>query len=323
MRSNSVFLKRYDEFAGVSDSAMSLDMPILGSIVENEPMARYTSWRVGGPADKLFRPQNIDDLANYLSQEPQEKIYFLGLGSNVLIRDGGIRGTVVLTSNLLKGLDLATPTQVRAEAGVACNKVAKFSAKNNLIGCEFLAGIPGTMGGALAMNAGAFGGETWDKVAAVETIDRQGNRHLRMPQEYEISYRSVSGPEQEWFVAAYLQLTPGDSEESTKRIKQLLAKRNETQPTNKPNCGSVFRNPDQDFSARLIEMAGLKGYCIGDACVSEKHANFIVNMGKAKAADIEALITRVAETVEKIHSIKLVREVHILGEPLEQMSEEQ
>ena len=177
------------------------------------------------------------------------------------------------------------------------------------------------MGGALRMNAGAFGGETWEWVVAVETIDRNGERHLRMPQEYEIAYRSVKGHDDEWFVAAHLALKTGDGEEAISRIKQLLARRNETQPTNLPNCGSVFRNPEDDFSARLIESAGLKGLCIGEACVSEKHANFIINTGNASARDIEQLIEKVAATVEQLHGIKLVREVHIVGQAADDAKE--
>ena len=230
------------------------------------------------------------------------------------MRDGGVRGSVILTSGLLDGIELISETQVRVEAGVPCAKLAKFASKHDLVGCEFFAGIPGTIGGALAMNAGAFGGETWKIVGAVETIDRQGNRRLRMPGEFEIGYRYVKAPAREWFVAGHFNLQKGSGDEAKQRIKRLLAKRNETQPTNMPSCGSVFRNPADDFSARLIETAGLKGFCIGGACVSEKHANFIVNAGDATAAEIEALIEKVAQTVEQVHGIKLIREVHIVGE---------
>lgn len=304
----------YDETIG---STMDLESSVRGQVLRNEPMSRHTSWRVGGPAEKLFKPVDIEDVANYLKAiDKNEPVTFVGLGSNLLVRDGGIKGSVILTTGLLNGIEFIAPTQLRVEAGVACGKAAKVAAKNHLVGVEFLAGIPGTMGGALRMNAGAFGGETWDWVVGVETIDRRGERHLRMPQEYEVSYRSVKGMEDEWFVAAHLSLQKGDSETATQRIKQLLARRNESQPTNLPNCGSVFRNPEDDFSARLIETAGLKGLCIGGACVSEKHANFIINTGSATATEIEQLIEKVASTVEQVHSIKLQKEVHIIGEPL-------
>jgi UDP-N-acetylmuramate dehydrogenase len=286
-----------------------------GSLKQNEPMARHTSWRVGGPAERYYEPADLDDLSLFLAQLPDnEPLLWVGLGSNLLVRDGGIRGTVIMTSGLLKEIELLEDGLVRAEAGVACAKVARFCARQQLVGVEFLAGIPGTMGGALAMNAGAFGGETWEHVAAVETIDHHGVRHLRRPQEFEIAYRSVRGVPGEWFVAAHLQLERGDSEAATARIKALLEKRNSSQPIGLPSCGSVFRNPPADHAARLIEACGLKGNCVGGACVSEKHANFIINTGNATAAEIEALIEKVAEEVERQHGVKLVREVHIVGE---------
>lgn len=288
-----------------------------GTLLENEPMARHTSWRVGGPADHYYRPADLDDLAEFLSQLPaDEPMFWVGLGSNLLVRDGGIRGTVICTSGLLNELSLVNANTVRAEAGVSCAKVARFSSREGLTGCEFLSGIPGTMGGALAMNAGAFGGETWDVVQQVETIDHYGQRHTRMPDEFQIAYRSVQGPADEWFVAAHLGLQSGDSEAASARIRELLATRNASQPTQQPSCGSVFRNPPEDHAARLIETAGLKGTCIGGACVSDKHANFIVNTGDATAADIEALIEKVRGAVEQQHGVSLLPEVHIVGETL-------
>lgn len=286
-----------------------------GNLLLDEPMSRHTSWRVGGPADRYYQPADIDDLAQFLQQLPDgEPVFWLGLGSNLLVRDGGIRGTVIATSGVVNGLEQINEFLVRAEAGVACAKVARFSARAGLTGAEFLAGIPGTMGGALAMNAGAFGGETWDIVTSVETLDHKGQRHKRTPDEYTVSYRHVSGPANEWFVAAELQLEKGDVEAGQARIKELLARRGDTQPTQQPNAGSVFRNPDNDFAARLIEVCGLKGQCEGAACVSEKHANFIINMGGASAADVENLIERVASTVEQQQGVRLKREVHIVGE---------
>jgi UDP-N-acetylmuramate dehydrogenase len=204
--------------------------------------------------------------------------------------------------------------QVRVEAGVACPKVARMCAREGLTGSEFLCGIPGTMGGALAMNAGCLGSETWDLVVQVETIDRKGNLHRRTPDEFEIAYRHVRGKEDEWFVACMLQLEAGDKEEANKTIKSYLARRSATQPTQQPNAGSVFRNPQGDYAARLIESSGLKNTCIGGACVSEKHANFIINSGTATAADIEALIAKVKSTVLQVHNIELIHEVHIVGE---------
>ena len=288
-----------------------------GKLLHDEPMARHTTWRIGGPADRYYQPADIDDLAEYLSQLPEgEPVLWLGLGSNLLVRDGGIRGSVIATSGMLDQLEMVGEGRLRAEAGVSCAKVARFAARHGLTGAEFLAGIPGTLGGALAMNAGAFGGETWPIVHAVETLDRHGRRHRRTPGDYEIGYRHVRGPVGEWFVAAELQLCPGDTEAGQARIKELLARRGATQPTRQANAGSVFRNPQGDFAARLIEACGLKGVCEGAACVSEKHANFIVNTGGATAAQVEALIRRVADTVERQQGVRLVREVHIVGEAL-------
>jgi UDP-N-acetylmuramate dehydrogenase len=238
----------------------------------------------------------------------------VGLGSNLLVRDGGVRGTVIMTSGALNGLGILRPGVVRAEAGVAGAKVARFCAERELVGAEFLAGIPGTVGGALAMNAGAFGGETWNIVEAVETIDRHGQRRTRPPADYQIAYRKVSGPQGEWFVAAHFRLVSGDTSQGKTLIKTLLAKRGATQPTQLPNAGSVFKNPPGDHAARLVEASGLKGRCEGKACVSELHANFIVNQGGATAAEIERLIARIRDTVRNLHGITLETEVRVIGE---------
>jgi UDP-N-acetylmuramate dehydrogenase len=289
--------------------------PLRGTLLRNEPMARHTTWRVGGAAERYYQPADIADLALFLRQLPQdEPLYWIGLGSNLLVRDGGIRGTVIATSGLLDGIERVDEQRVRVESGVACAKVARFCAREGLAGAEFLSGIPGTMGGALAMNAGCFGGETWRLVGSVETLDRQGRLQVREASEYQVGYRHVSGPAGEWFVAARLKLEAGDAAELQARNRELLERRSSSQPTRLPNAGSVFRNPDGDHAARLIEAAGLKGRCIGGACVSEKHANFIVNTGAACAAQIEALIELVQQEVERVHGVRLQPEVKIIGE---------
>lgn len=297
-----------------------LNKNVRGELLFDEPMSKHTSWRVGGKADCYFKPKDIDDLSVFLKNWKSENpIYWVGLGSNLLVRDGGIRGTVIVTSGLLNSISIMDGDIVRAEAGVACPKVAKFSAKNNLVSAEFLSGIPGTIGGALKMNAGAFGGETWDKVEAVETIDREGNLYLRYPNEYQVSYRHISGNNNEWFVAGRFKLDSGEGEKSLSQIKVLLEKRNATQPTNQPSCGSVFRNPKNDFAARLIEASGLKGFSIGGACVSTKHANFIVNTGDATAENIEKLIEHVRLAVKKEHGVQLIQEAHVIGDAKKMM----
>jgi UDP-N-acetylmuramate dehydrogenase len=254
-----------------------------------------------------------------------------GLGSNLLVRDGGLRGTVIFTHRALREIRLdhlgALGGGVYAEAGVACPKVARYAALNELAGAEFLAGIPGTVGGALAMNAGCYGGETWDIVAHVLTVDRTGKKRARTREDYEIEYRRVQlkaegggqkaegpNPAEEWFVAASFRLKRGSGAESRSKITELLKRRIATQPLSEPNAGSVFRNPKGDYAARLIEACGLKGRVIGDAMISDKHANFIVNRGGARAADIEALILLAEQSVKEKFGVTLEREVQIIGE---------
>lgn len=286
-----------------------------GVLRENESLSRHTSWRVGGVVKRFYQPADIEDLSLYLSMLPeQESVYWIGLGSNLLVRDTGYNGTIICTSGVLNGIEVLDDHRLYIEAGVACPKAAKISAKHALAGAEFLCGIPGTMGGALAMNAGAFGGETWDVVESVETIDKRGKRYMHLPAEYEIAYRHVSGPDNEWFVSCVLKLQSGDAVASQEKIKALLQKRGASQPTQQPNAGSVFRNPANDYAARLIENCGLKGMCIGGACVSEKHANFIVNTGTATAADIEMLINKVQQTVLNETGIALQTEVKVVGD---------
>ncbi|MFV1996514.1 MAG: UDP-N-acetylmuramate dehydrogenase [Acidiferrobacterales bacterium] len=288
-----------------------------GTLKINEPMSKHTSWRVGGPADNFYQPADIDDLALYLSRlQPDEPVLWVGLGSNLLVRDGGIRGTVIAASGRLKELSVVDHNRVRAEVGVASAKVARFAAENNLTGCEFLAGIPGTVGGALAMNAGAFGGETWQVVQAVETINRQGEITMREKSEFDIAYRSVKGLNQEWFVAGHFMLDECVGKDARVKIRQLLAKRGASQPVQTANAGSVFKNPVNDHAARLVDSVGLKGTCVGKACVSDVHANFIINTGGATAADIESLIEKVKIEVRLQHDVELECEVRIVGEDL-------
>ncbi len=288
-----------------------------GTLLINEPLDKYTSWRVGGPAEKMYLPANREDLIAFLKTLPeQENIYWLGLGSNLLVRDGGIKGTVINTRGRLKDMRLVDTAKIYIEAGVPCPHVAKFCMGLGLVGAEFLAGIPGTIGGALKMNAGAFGGETWNIVDSVEMVNARGDVAKRAVEDFEVAYRSVKGIEGEWFISTELKLSQGEAELSQLKIKSLLEQRGLTQPTNKPTCGSVFKNPPGDYAARLIEASGLKGYVMGGACVSEKHANFIENTGDATAADIEALIAYIQQQVKKQYGINLQPEVCRVGEVL-------
>jgi UDP-N-acetylmuramate dehydrogenase len=286
-----------------------------GRVLRDEPMSRHTSWHVGGPADAWFTPRDVEDLSAFLRSLPAGvPVTWVGLGSNLLVRDGGIRGVVVSVHGILNGLDRVGETGVRAEAGVACARLGRQCAKWQIGPADFFAGIPGTVGGALAMNAGAWGGETWPRVAEVETIDRAGERRRRAATEYRYAYRSVTPPvEGEWYLAATFRFEPCPGA-STDSIRKLLEKRHAAQPIGAWSCGSVFTNPKGGHAADLIERAGLKGHRIGGAQVSEKHANFIVNGGEATAADLEALVRHVQATVERVHGVRLVPEVRILGE---------
>jgi UDP-N-acetylmuramate dehydrogenase len=301
-----------------------------GDLELGADMSRYTSWRAGGAADRLYTPASLDDLSAFLkSLEPGEPVHFIGLGSNLLVRDGGLRGTVIHLHGALRNITIEQRRQngwaeqdsgkfgaVYAEAGVASPKVARFAANHDLVGAEFLAGIPGTVGGALAMNAGCYGHDTWEFVSQVLTINRQGQVNRRGPKDFQVAYRHVAPrePRDEWFVAAWFMFPKGDGSQAREEIKRLLEKRIASQPLNLPNAGSVFRNPPGDFAARLIESCGLKGARIGGAQVSEKHANFIVNTGTATAADIEALIEDVRARVAAKSGVELIREVRIIGD---------
>ncbi|MDH5393764.1 MAG: UDP-N-acetylmuramate dehydrogenase [Gammaproteobacteria bacterium] len=286
-----------------------------GELKFNEPMSRHTTWRVGGVAEHYFVPADINDLSRYLqSLGKDENIFWLGLGSNLLVRDGGIKGSVIATANALGGIEMLDNNIIEVGAGVPCAILARFCARNNLINGEFFAGIPGVVGGALRMNAGAFGGETWAHVEEVETINRDGLVKWRGREDYEVSYRSVNGPANEWFTKARFKFETGDGELAAQAIKQLLSKRSATQPTGTANCGSVFKNPEAGFAAKLIEQSGLKNHRIGGAVVSDKHTNFIINDGTATAADIETLIDYVQDQVFKKTGITLLPEVHIVGE---------
>ena len=285
-----------------------------GELLRDEPMSRHTSWRAGGPAELFFSPSSVEDLQVFLRELDAEiPIFWLGVGSNLLVRDGGIRGVVISATGILKNLERIETYLVRAGSGVPCTQLARQCIRWGLGPSEFFAGIPGTVGGALTMNAGAHGGETWERVESVRTIDRTGEIHQRSPAEYSVGYRSVTGPTNEWFLEATFRFEPGVTA-SMEAMKEMLERRKATQPLGLPSCGSVFRNPPGDHAARLIEAAGLKGYRIGGAEVSPKHANFIINTGDATATDIEELIEHVRQTVIEQHGVELRHEVRIVGE---------
>jgi UDP-N-acetylmuramate dehydrogenase len=312
----------------------TIENGLRGMLRRNEPMARHVSWRAGGAAALFYQPADLADLAVFLRALPASMpVLFVGLGSNLLVRDAGFDGAVVLTHHAIKGIETGdrphfpiggtpfnqTENGVRprfwAAAGVPAPHLARFVAKHGGGGAEWMAGVPGTVGGALAMNAGCYGGETWNHVVAVDTIDRSGALHRRAKDEFEIGYRHVASRSaaQEWFVGGVFAFGQGETAAAMARMRELLAKRVASQPLNQPNAGSVFRNPPGDHAARLIESCGLKGYRVGGAGVSPRHANFIVNHGGASAADIESIIEHVERTVREMAGVALVREVRIVG----------
>lgn len=294
--------------------AAAMDFSVQGEIRYDEPMSRHTSWRVGGPAEVFFVPASVDDLSSFLAELDRDTpIFWHGVGTNLLVRDGGIPGVVISATKMLRNLERVDDYRVRAGAGLPCTQLARQCIRWELGPSEFFAGIPGTVGGALAMNAGAHGGETWERVESVRTIDRGGEIHERPPADFTVAYRSVTGPANEWFLEGTFRFDP-DFVPSMETLKTMLERRKQTQPLGLPSCGSVFRNPPGDFSARLIETAGLKGHRIGGAEVSPKHANFIINEDNASATDIEELIELVQRTVLDKHGVNLRHEVRIVGE---------
>ena len=294
-----------------------------GRLEQQVAMARHVSWHAGGMASAAYWPADCDDLREFVRRQPADAALLLvGNGSNLLVRDGGFDGTVIFTAGLQKlQIELAPPAhgyrQVYAEAGVAATQLAKFAAANGLTGLEFLAGIPGTVGGALAMNAGCHGGETWRYVDRVLMLTRGGELIERAAGDFSVGYRHVGlkAASDEIFAAAWFRFPPGDAQAAAARTRELLQRRVATQPLALPNAGSVFRNPPGDHAARLIEAAGLKGARIGAAEVSEKHSNFIVNPGGAASAGaIEMLIGRIQADVAEKFGVHLVREVRIVGD---------
>ena len=285
-----------------------------GKLLFDEPMSKHTSWRLGGPAQRYYVPADIEDLQEFLAGlDDGLELVWVGLGSNLLVRDGGIRGQVIAPLGALKQIYLRDDGGLYVECGVSCSKLSRYCRKNGLTGGDFFSGIPGTVGGALTMNAGAFGGETWNAVRKVIMIDRRGAVHERDPAEFEIGYRHVGMPAAEWFLGTIFDFDKQDGAGES-NVRALLQKRNESQPIGQPSCGSVFKNPPGDHAARLIEAAGLKGFRLGSACVSDKHANFIISNENSTAADVEALIEHIRATVAERFGVELETEVRIVGE---------
>ncbi len=279
----------------------------------NELLSKHTSWKVGGPADIFFIPKNRDDLSTFLKSNHGKEITWLGNGTNVLVRDGGIRGAVISTKKSIDKIRIETENSYRVEAGASCMDLALFAEKNQLGPAAFFSGIPGSVGGALTMNAGSFGHETWEFVESLEVIDEAGVIHHLDPKDFKFSYRTVELPFPLWFVSCLMQFP--ESQTTTKsELKAIRDKRLKTQPLSEDTCGSVFKNPKPEHAGDLIERAGLKGYKIGGCSISMKHANFIVNEGDATSANIEDLIKHVQSVVKIKFDVDLETEVRIIGE---------
>lgn len=285
-----------------------------GYVAMNEPLSKYTSFRVGGPADHYLEPLDKEDLVALvvLLQDRNVPYVLIGSGSNLLVSDEGFRGAVI---NVERGLTrvYSEGSFVVAEAGVKMAKFVDFCIQREFQGVEMLPGIPGTIGGAVIMNAGAYGGEISDHLVEVEVL-RNGNIVRVKKEDAGFSYRR-SGFKGDVVLSATFGLSRGEKAELMKKRRELLLKRNESQPLNLPNSGSVFKNPRGTFAAKLIEQAGLKGRTVGQAQISEKHGNFIVNKGKARAEDVVSLIQLARKTVMEKFDVKLELEVKLLGFP--------
>lgn len=289
---------------------------IRGVVRTGEPLSRHTSWRVGGPADRYFEPADRDDLIAFVHQLPAgEPVLWLGLGSNLLVRDGGFRGTVIALHGALDALRIEAADRLYAEAGLHCARLAKFAERHQLAGLGYMAGIPGTVGGALAMNAGAWGGETWPTVAEVEVLMRDGSTAWLSPSRFATGYRSVVPPADVLgYLAARFTVRADADGRYAAATRDSLAQRKATQPVGRPSAGSTFRNPPGDHAARLIESCGLKNHRIGGAHVSRQHANFILTEDGATAADVETLIEHIRHVVKQQTGVDLYPEVKMVGE---------
>jgi UDP-N-acetylmuramate dehydrogenase len=291
---------------------------VAGEVLFDEPLSRYTSFGVGGPADAVVFPHNKEELKNTITQLVRQGLPFkpLGNGTNIIVRDGGYRGIIICLQKL-SGMDMEEAgggVTIHAEAGVALAEVVGCAVRAGLAGMEFCAGVPGSVGGAIRMNAGAYGREIKDVTAAVTFLTKTGEIIQYDRGELQFSYRNLTVPPDFIIVAAEFFLVRGDSEEIRQQVSAIMARRQEKHPLQYRNAGSIFKNPGKLPAGRIIEEMGLKGLKIGDAKISEQHGNFIVNLGEAKAADVLALIDRVIMKVRQERGIVLETEVHIIGE---------
>ena len=284
------------------------------SICFEEPLSKHTSFRIGGPAEAMAFPKNREELAELLKKSClwDRKPVILGAGTNVLAPDEGMKGLIICLKDCLDGMERVDGTSIRVMAGVTMARAAVFAASQGLSGLEFAHGIPGTIGGGVYMNAGAYGGELGSLCREVELMDREGKTHVLTHEQMDFSYRHSCLEETDWIVvSALLSLEPGKEETIRARMKELQAKRLASQPLNYPSAGSAFKRPQGGYAAALIDQAGLKGFRVGDAAISEKHGGFAVNLGKATAEDMKTLLKEVSEKVEAQSGIHLEPEIRV------------
>ena len=280
----------------------------------NESMAKHTSFRIGGPAEVMAFPKSVKELSGLLKKTKELSIHapILGAGTNVLAPDAGIPGLVICLKDALDSVEQLDETRIRVAAGVTMTRAAVFAAERNLGGMEFAHGIPGTVGGGVYMNAGAYGGEIKDICESVDVLDAEGNCKTLTAEEMKFSYRhSLLEDEGGVVVSAVFKLTPKPCAEVRALMQELIGKRKASQPLDLPSAGSAFKRPVGGYAAALIDEAGLKGFCVGGAAVSEKHAGFAVNLGNATAEDVKSLLRQVSDIVFERSGIRLEPEVRI------------
>jgi UDP-N-acetylmuramate dehydrogenase len=302
------------------DTKKELKSLIKGKISFDVPMAKYTSLGVGGRADALTLPQDEEDLRVILHFAKEKTIpyYVLGKGTNVIIRDGGLRGIVISLSQGFRSIRIidrdGEEVSISTEAGVNLERLVRFAEEKNLTGLEAFSGIPGTLGGALAMNAGAFGSEMRDVVKSVAMMEGTGTVVVKGRKDLRFHYRNLALSKGTIILEAILGVTKAKGEEIAAKVEGFQRRRFQSQPWNVPTAGSIFKNPEGAPAGQLIDELGLKGYRIGDARISEKHGNFIVNEGDATAAEVLALMAFIRDQVYEKRGIRLTPEVHIIGE---------
>ena len=296
------------------DLAEELRATLRGKVLSHEPMVLHTSFKIGGPADLLVIPEDVKDLKAALAFARSKGLpsWVMGSGSNTLVRDGGIRGMVILP-NAFQELT-RVGTEVTAGAGVRVSRLLAFCCKQGLSGPEILSGVPGTVGGAVWGNAGAWGGSTSDHLARVQVVTDEGEELTLEREAIPFRYRFSGLPKGSVIVQATFALAPGDPTAIRQQISRWLVQRNTTQPVEFRSAGSIFKNPPRDYAGRLVEAAGVKGTRIGGAKISEKHGNFFVNLGDARAADVLALVALARERVRQTSGIDLELEIRVVGD---------